>query len=135
MTESQVSRAIEHKVTAHLGQVELLWTPDPSPHDQPDLAPDGARGCDCPHTPTPWPRALITGGKDLTTGCHVVGVEVDPHRNMMLPFRHPIRDPRHRGERADALESRRQVGVPLSEAFDHANRGVDARAGHRPGFL
>jgi hypothetical protein len=61
VTEGEVSLGIEYKVTPHLGQVQLLGTPDPSTDDHADVAPDDARRCDCPHAPTPGPETLIAG--------------------------------------------------------------------------
>ncbi len=61
MTECEVSVPIEHKVTAHLGKVELLRAPDPSPRYQSDVAPDDARRRDGQETATPGPKAVIAG--------------------------------------------------------------------------
>ncbi len=61
MAQGEVALSIEYKVTAHLGQVELLRTPDPSSQDQSDVAPDGAEWCDCSQTPTFGPETLVTG--------------------------------------------------------------------------
>lgn len=61
MTEGAIALSIENKVTAHLGQVELLRTPDPSPQHQPDIAPNDARWCDGHEAPALGPEAVVAG--------------------------------------------------------------------------
>jgi hypothetical protein len=43
MTEGEISVAIEHEVTAHLRQVELLGMPDLPAQSKADVTPDRAR--------------------------------------------------------------------------------------------
>ncbi len=60
MTESEVSLAIEYKVTAHLRPVQLLGMPDPTPQYPPDVAPNDARWCDCRQPVASGPESLVT---------------------------------------------------------------------------
>src|SRR5260370_23720970 len=64
VAEGEVSAAIEDEITAHLGQVELLRAPDPSPEDETDVAPNRAWGCDRHQTPASSAEVLVaeTGG-------------------------------------------------------------------------